>query len=101
TLRLPCCTLFPYTTLFRSQADVGLLIAGLLLVGLVTPLQAWRWLMLMRCRGLDPGYLKSLRLNLVGLFFNFCMPGMTGGDLIKRSEEHTSELQSRENLVCR
>ncbi|HEX7009512.1 MAG TPA: lysylphosphatidylglycerol synthase transmembrane domain-containing protein [Phycisphaeraceae bacterium] len=66
-----------------AQADVGLLIAGLLLVGLVTPLQAWRWLMLMRCRGLDPGYLKSLRLNLVGLFFNFCMPGMTGGDLIK------------------
>src|SRR5690606_39954515 len=29
--------------------------------------------------------------------------GITGSDggLLKRSEEHTSELQSRENLVCR
>ena len=37
----------------------------------------------MRCRGLDPGYVKSLRLTLVGLFFNFSLPGMTGGDVVK------------------
>src|SRR2546430_14866628 len=27
--------------------------------------------------------------------------GQTGGDLAQRSEEHTSELQSQSNLVCR
>src|SRR5690606_41853264 len=28
-------------------------------------------------------------------------PGRFRGDIVFRSEEHTSELQSRENLVCR
>src|SRR5436309_12679857 len=32
-----------------------------------------------------------------GTFRSFLMPGAYG----QRSEEHTSELQSRENLVCR
>src|SRR5215208_8007924 len=53
--RPPRSTLFPYTTLFRSQSSL------------------WTW----------------LRLNR----------GVVGGGL--RSEEHTSELQSRGHIVCR
>src|SRR5271165_6683440 len=56
--RPPRSTLFPYTTLFRSQAAA-----------------------------------KYSRASIFG-------PSSTGGPP-RRSEEHTSELQSRENLVCR
>src|SRR3712207_8369151 len=31
----------------------------------------------------------------------FCATGVTDGDVLQRSEEHTSELQSRQYLVCR
>lgn len=66
-----------------SEANVGLLVLGFLLTGLVWPIQAARWLMLMRCRAIDVTFIKAFRLTLVGLFFNFCMPGSTGGDLVK------------------
>lgn len=66
-----------------TRANVAWLAVGLVLVGIMLPLQAWRWLILMRCRGLDPGFRRAMRLTMVGLFFNFCMPGTTGGDVIK------------------
>src|SRR5438445_3231632 len=58
--RPPISTLFPYTTLFRS----------------------------------DP--FTMLKMGRYGTSFN--MDGIWGGN---RSEEHTSELQSRQYLVCR
>lgn len=64
-------------------ADWKLLIAGLALMLPVFPIQAVRWWLLMRCRGMDVPFGKAMRLTMVGLFFNFCMPGMTGGDVVK------------------
>src|SRR2546429_4436636 len=72
--RPPRSTLFPYTTLFRSSAS--------------------------EMPGIRPAS-KLKRLRLVGMF-------AMGGAWIwisairaNRSEEHTSELQSRLHLVCR
>lgn len=65
------------------DADYALLAGGLLLMGIMWPMQALRWLMLLRCRGLDVSFGKAFRLTMVGQFFNFCMPGMTGGDVVK------------------
>src|SRR5690606_39512009 len=59
--RPPSPTLFPYTTLFRSETVVGF-----------------------------EGTQRADVINLGG-----------GTSVSARSEEHTSELQSRENLVCR
>src|SRR5256886_8323676 len=59
--RPPRSTLFPYTTLFRSNAGTKFAIGAVLIVGSV-------------------GYLMASGV---------------------RSEEHTSELQSQSNLVCR
>src|SRR5436309_12463223 len=80
--RPPRSTLFPYTTLFRSQEPDQIDCAGPSRIA--TRLSA-------RCR-------KSLTSGpneKVG--GAACPPKRSGG----RSEEHTSELQSRENLVCR
>lgn len=66
-----------------GSANFGLLLLGLLLVAPTYPIQAYRWCLLLRARGLKVTFAKSFRLVMVGCFFNFCMPGSTGGDVIK------------------
>src|SRR2546426_6478049 len=88
--RPPRSTLFPYTTLFRSgklggQADVRG-VAG-----------TWKDL---------TDSVNSMAGNLTGQVRNIAAvtTAVANGDLSKkitRSEEHTSELQSPCNLVCR
>src|SRR2546430_10438468 len=85
--RPPRSTLFPYTTLFRS------------------PVARWNWRspnrffllteFLRRYRGM------LQRIAACGEFEPF--PGSRGcwRSVLSRSEEHTSELQSQSNLVCR
>jgi uncharacterized membrane protein YbhN (UPF0104 family) len=81
-------------------ARVSFLLLGLLLVAPVYPVQAYRWLILMRARGLDVTYGKALKLTMVGAFFNYCMPGSTGGDVVKayyaarRSDRRTDAVMS-------
>src|SRR5690606_41697306 len=75
--RPPRSTLFPYTTLFRSHVKEG-----------------------------DP---VTLKVSASGLTVKAAPKKLQLDDLLHqvtpenlhRSEEHTSELQSRENLVCR
>src|SRR3712207_7695322 len=90
--RPPRSTLFPYTTLFRSVAN-GCLYAGTG-KGFVFALNA------------DTGELvwkKQLPTRTASLAYAsgrvFATVADTQGQL--RSEEHTSELQSRQYLVCR
>src|SRR3712207_7933638 len=73
--RPPRSTLFPYTTLFRSKPLVGATMFG------VTTPRVDEARRLLEARGYE-----VLVFHAVG----------TG-----RSEEHTSELQSRQYLVCR
>src|SRR5690606_39703143 len=73
--RPPRSTLFPYTTLFRSSKS-----AAMALTGRPTT-----------CDCTFTDVLLSRRSNWLGPDPSWML----------RSEEHTSELQSRENLVCR
>src|SRR3712207_8186022 len=83
--RPPRSTLFPYTTLFRSVATLTLRRPGLS--------HALRTDLLAAVRGIAAD--ESVRaVLLTGTGRAFCV----GQD---RSEEHTSELQSRQYLVCR
>src|SRR3712207_7959951 len=84
--RPPRSTLFPYTTLFRSdEARVdGAVLAFTAFVSLLTGLLT----------GLLPS-LKASRPDLTDALKE------TGRGASARSEEHTSELQSRQYLVCR
>src|SRR5690606_39587097 len=99
-LRLPPrSTLFPYTTLFRSY-ETGNPSLDVLMQGFIAPSDTvksscyWWWF-----NGLvdKEGITRDLE--------EFREKGMGGVLLVNssggRSEEHTSELQSRENLVCR
>src|SRR3712207_8154372 len=76
--RPPRSTLFPYTTLFRSlgaTAQVG--------------------------EGDEAGDLREVHMQ----YFHYLVQKMIcahySANLYSRSEEHTSELQSRQYLVCR
>src|SRR3712207_7509562 len=85
--RPPRSTLFPYTTLFRSGA-VGQLAAELRIDT-------------RRVRAGEP-ILITLRVSGSGNVNLFPRPQLTiPGARAVRSEEHTSELQSRQYLVCR
>src|SRR2546430_11102569 len=86
--RPPRSTLFPYTTLFRSARDG------------VLP----RWLAGVHPRFLTP--VPSLVVQgivAIALTWISTEPSWKGtySRLFTRSEEHTSELQSQSNLVCR
>src|SRR3712207_6969911 len=77
--RPPRSTLFPYTTLFRSEAQMP---------------------------GTDrhpssPSWISSDSSTIVGLTTCPMTPSMLYENTRARSEEHTSELQSRQYLVCR
>src|SRR5690606_41077506 len=88
-------SLFPYTTLFRSahwiDNDLKYFLAffaarnrtdfDLYAPGIIISLN-------------EPRHLLAMKLRL-------CFETPQPADVEDRSEEHTSELQSRENLVCR
>lgn len=61
----------------------GFTLAALLLVGTAISLTAWRLCLLLRPRGYALGLGASLRLTLIGTFFNVAMPGSSGGDLVR------------------
>src|SRR5260370_920461 len=85
--RPPRSTLFPYTTLFRS-------VLGVALLWFQIPLRGSVWLLLV----LTLVFLLST-LGL-GLFVS-TISSTQQQAMMTRSEEHTSELQSHLNLVCR
>src|SRR3712207_8370226 len=74
--RPPRSTLFPYTTLFRS-----------LYVGLF--------------RDVEGGWQSEGERQVRGTNVDAVEAGCSGDLIHPRSEEHTSELQSRQYLVCR
>src|SRR3712207_7629166 len=83
--RPPRSTLFPYTTLFRSLADTASIASFSLEERRIT------WLAMSGFEHVGPGtgpFVTPLR-------------GEFAERAALRSEEHTSELQSRQYLVCR
>lgn len=65
------------------EANLPLLLAATLMVGAIYPIQVVRWWLLLRARGIDIKLWMAFKLTMIGCFFNYCMPGSTGGDLVK------------------
>src|SRR5690349_23828196 len=91
--RPPRSPLFPYTTLFRSWLSFVLLAATGALDSVSVILRSY----LVHSR--TPDELRG-RVNAVNAVFISCS-NQWGAVESGRSEEHTSELQSRRDLVCR
>jgi glycosyltransferase 2 family protein len=64
-------------------AHTGWLIPGLAALGGGLLLQAQRWKILLQVQGIAISYMRSLRILMVGMFFNLFLLGATGGDIIK------------------
>src|SRR5690606_41474583 len=91
--RRPRSTLFPYTTLFRSVPEAVERLGGR---GLLGRLLGAPGALADHLAGDARGHLETAvvrRTVLAGHLVAYAVA--------VRSEEHTSELQSRENLVCR
>src|SRR5260221_4850502 len=71
--RPPRSTLFPYTTLFRSS----------------------------RAKDYEQDQVAAPNPARLNDFIQRNRDGSGGGEVVERSEEHTSELQSHSDLVCR
>src|SRR3712207_7796778 len=87
--RPPRSTLFPYTTLFRSEQLGGKMRSRATARGAVIHLAR------LRLRERDQ------LLHVVRLHARMHDKEISGGCEQRRSEEHTSELQSRQYIVCR
>src|SRR5690606_40332890 len=89
----PLSTLFPYTTLFRSRTVFlrGTLDCAIFPLTGYPPTDHEGWEKVF-------GTAKAYGLNHIR-YHSWCPP--KAAFEVARSEEHTSELQSRENLVCR
>src|SRR5690554_7770116 len=92
--RPPRSTLFPYTTLFRSDIDLSPMFS--------TPEEVAKQAVendvhVIGCSSLAAGH-RSLVPELIEALKSH---GADDIIVIARSEEHTSELQSRPHLVCR
>src|SRR3712207_9245054 len=98
--RPPRSTLFPYTTLFRSQrlkekVDTLIVIPNDRLLTVSNDKTS----VLNAFKMADEVLLQGVQ----GITDLITTPGLINTDFadVKRSEEHTSELQSRQYLVCR
>src|SRR2546430_11727564 len=97
--RPPRSTLFPYTTLFRSDADIEVAINVVGQYGATFAIPRVKSLALE----------KGLSETASGELIRYTSDGVPGFAIRRydtspkpsRSEEHTSELQSQSNLVCR
>src|SRR2546430_10918838 len=94
--RPPRSTLFPYTTLFRSEAIVVgefnlVCVRALLALRIVAPAcMLNKRCCLTQAPIIENGKSRHIAAAIVGY-----------QNVFTRSEEHTSELQSQSNLVCR
>ena len=64
-------------------ANLIWLIPGFFCFGMVLLIGSFRWNLLMRVQGITLGRFRVWQLAMIGMFFNLCLPGGVGGDLIK------------------
>src|SRR3712207_9392877 len=98
--RPPRSTLFPYTTLFRSPVQLHSSHTS----SVITAGRSWTRLAMLRSIGKRPG--KHAATGRIAPPARLVHRDRSGGrpplvQATTRSEEHTSELQSRQYLVCR
>lgn len=67
----------------KILADPKILAGGFLLVGITMFLTSERWRCVLRTQGFHASPVPTMRMTLIGVFFNTFMPGGVGGDVVK------------------
>lgn len=68
---------------FKEVQSPALWVGLILLVGFNLALSHYRWFLLLASQKFETSPFRTLPVSLIGLFFNFFIPGSVGGDLIK------------------
>src|SRR3712207_8107558 len=95
--RPPRSTLFPYPTLFRSAAEILPGVPVSLSSDVLPELREYERTL----TTVANGYVQPQVRKYIGTLSERLTGGGVGGARTARSEEHTSETQSRQYLVCR
>src|SRR5690606_41533683 len=96
-LRTPISSLFPYSTLFRSPIISPPFVSAVSILFLF----GFNGLITKQMLGLQDFSIYGFHGVVWSQVFTFAPIAYLSLRGVLRSEEHTSELQSRENLVCR
>jgi len=88
-----------WPTLLGLSAAWPLTLVAFVILCADTVVTAWRLCVLLKPRGMHLSLNASLRLSLIGLFFNTYLPGASGGDVIKIYYATTGNQGRRTELV--
>lgn len=70
------------SVLLNLMTPMNILVA-IVLTGLATAVAAWRWIVLLHARGFEVSAKYGISLYLIGMFFNYALPGAVSGDLVR------------------
>lgn len=70
-------------TVLRQLATPDAVLIALALIFVLIFVNNYRWLALLRAQGFASSVRHTLPLSLIGIFFNYAMPGGVGGDVVK------------------
>jgi uncharacterized protein (TIRG00374 family) len=66
-----------------GNLNILIFIAAILLNIAGNLIFVFRWLILLRAQGIVLAYWPALKLHMLGLFYNNCLPGSVGGDALR------------------
>jgi hypothetical protein len=66
-----------------SLMTVRNVVLAVFLIGVNIFMAAYRWILLLRSRGIPLSIGYGLSLYLIGIFFNYALPGAVGGDVVR------------------
>lgn len=82
-----------------ATLDVGRFALALLVLLVAFAVTFYRWHLLMRAVEIDVPLSRTIRLSLIGLFFNNLVPGSTGGDVVRAFYVARSETKRTRGVV--
>ena len=59
------------------------LVLAVVLAGINIVMAIWRWIVLLKARGFYVPFVYGLSLYMIGMFFNYALPGAVSGDLVR------------------
>ena len=66
-----------------TEINPAIFVCSLVIFIIAQIIIGFRWWLLLRSQSINIAFVSTVRLHFLGLFYNNCMPGSVGGDLIR------------------